>query len=137
VTRIKYGIDVMRFMSIFESLTGAKLKDCILDEKITFIVQENEMGKAIGKKGANIKRIGEVLKKEVKLVEFNSDAAKFVSNLIYPLHAKEIKEEDNIINIYVDDRKTKGLLIGRNKKRINSVDDIVKRYFDVIEVRVC
>ena len=122
-------------MSMFESLTGAKLKDCIFDDGLTFVVQENEIGKAIGKKGSNIKRIESVFKKKIKLIEFNGDVIKFVSNLIYPAKAKEIIEEEGIITICTHDKKTKGFIMGRDRHKINTINDIVKRYFEV-EVKV-
>ena len=136
MVRIKYNIDVMKYISLFESLTGAKVKDCIANDSIVFIVHENEMGKAIGKQGSNIKRVENAIKKKIKLVEFNKDVSQFVQNLIYPLKAKEIKEEEGIVTIYGDDRKTKGLLIGRDRRNINSTKDIVKRYFDIEEFKV-
>lgn len=126
----------MRYISLFESLTGARVKDCIVNGTVMFIIHENEMGKAIGKHGSNIKRVENILKKKMKLVEFNKDVSQFVQNLIYPLKAKEIKEEDGIVTIYGDDRKTKGLLIGRDRHNISFVNDIVKRYFKVKEVKV-
>ena len=126
----------MRYMSLFESLTGAKVKDCILGDVVLFVVHENEMGKAIGKHASNIKRVENTLKKKIKLVEFNNDVSQFVQNLIYPLKAKEIKEEGMIVTIYGEDTRTKGLLIGRDRRNINSTNDIVKRYFKVEEVKV-
>ena len=136
MARIKYNLDVMRYMSLFESLTGAKVKDCILNDIVMFVVHENEMGKAIGKHASNIKRVENTLKKKIKLVEFNNDVSQFVQNLIYPLKAKEIKEEDMIVTIYGEDTRTKGLVIGRDRRNINSTNDIVKRYFKVEEVKV-
>ena len=135
MTKIKYDINLMKYISLFESLTGAKLKDCIVNDVIMFIVQENEMGKAIGRKGSNIRRIEGLLKKKVKLVEFNENVLQFIENLIKPIKAKEITNEDEVINIYALDTKTRGMLIGRDRSRINSINEIVKRYFKV-EVKV-
>lgn len=117
-------------------MTGARVKDCIVKDGITFILHENEMGKAIGKHGANIKRINNVLKKDVKLIEFSSDKIQFIQNLINPIQAKEIKEEDGVITIYGNDTKSRGLLIGRDRHNINSVTNIAKRYFDIQEIKV-
>ena len=136
MARIKYNLDVMRYMSLFESLTGAKVKDCILNDIVMFVVHENEMGKAIGKHASNIKRVENTLKKRIKLVEFNNDVSQFVQNLIYPLKAREIKEEDGIVTVYGEDTRTKGLLIGRDRRNLNSINDIVKRYFKIEEVKV-
>ena len=136
MVKIKYSSDIMKYMSIFESLTGAKLKDCMVNDIVVFVVQENEMGKAIGKKGSNIKRIEGILKKKVRLVEFNNDVCRFIHNLIRPLDAKEIKEEDGIVSIYGNDVNTKSMLIVINRNKINSINEVVKMYFTVKEVKV-
>lgn len=136
MAKIKYDINIIQYISLFESLTGAKVKDCIVNDSIFFIVGEDEMGKAIGKQGANIKRVENALKKKIRLAEFSDDAVKFVGNLIHPIKVKEIKEEDELINIYCQDTKTKGILIGRDRRNINLVNNIVKRHFKSKEVKV-
>ena len=136
MARIRYSADIIQYISIFESLTAAKVKDCIVNEQILFIVNENDMGKAIGKQGSNVKRIENMMKKKIRLVEFNDDVVQFVQNLIYPIQAKEIKEENGIVSIYCNDIKSKGMLIGRDRHNINFVKDIVKRHFEVEEIKV-
>ena len=136
MVRIKYSSDLMKYISLFESVTGAKVRDCIVNEDVIFVVHENEMGRAIGKQGSNIKRIEGILKKKIRLVESSNDVSQFVQNLIYPIRAKEIKEEDGLVTIYGNDTKTRGMLIGRDKHKINSINDIVKRYFKIKEVKV-
>ena len=47
----------MRYIALFESITGATAKDCIVDDelnRIIFIVKEGDIGAAIGKGGKNI-----------------------------------------------------------------------------------
>ena len=136
MAKIKYTFDIIQYISIFESLTGAKVKDCILNDSILFIIQEDEMGKAIGKQGSNIKRVENTLKKKIKLVEFNNNVSQFIQNLIYPVKAKEIKEEEGIVTVYGEDTKSKGILIGRDRHNINFINEVVKRYFEVGEVKV-
>ena len=126
----------MKYISLFESLTGAKVKDCIVNDNILFVVHENEMGMAIGKAGSNIKRVENVFKKKIRLVEFSNNVLQFVENLIYPLKAKEMKEEDGIVTIYGNDIKTKGMLIGRDRHNITSTSKIVKRHFKIEEIKV-
>ncbi len=129
----------MKFMQLFESLTRAKLKDCIAsedNEQLTFIVEENEIGKAIGKKGSNAKRLEGLLKKKIKIVEFNPDIRQFIRNFVMPLQVKDITEENGIITIIGPDTKTKGLLIGRERKNIENLKDIVKRHFQIEDIKV-
>lgn len=135
--RIKYNADIMQYISIFESLTSSKVKDCIAnDEGILFVIEENEMGRAIGKGGSNIKRAEGILKKNIRLVEFSNDIARFLQNLIYPVEAKEIKNENGIVIIYCFDMKSKGKIIGRDRHNIKWINGVVKRHFDINEVRV-
>ena len=134
--KIKYDIDLMKFMQLFENITHAKIKDCISHEQLIFIVQENEIGKAIGKGGSNVRRLEDLLKKKIKIVEFNSDIKQFIRNFILPLKVKDINQEENIITIEGPDTKTKGLLIGRERKNLENLKSIVKRYFEIEDIQV-
>ena len=123
-------------MAFFESMTGAKVKDCISDGKLIFIVEENNMGKAIGKNGANIKRLENALKRKIKLAEFSDDVLQFVRNLVYPADVAEIKNDNGLLTIKGRDTNTKAMLIGRDRQNINSISGIVKRFFDIREIKV-
>lgn len=123
-------------MSFFESVTGAKIKDCIANEKITFVVAENDMGKAIGKNGANIRKMEKMTGKRIRLVEFSSGVVQFVKNMLYPMNGIGARLEGNIVIIDGKNAAIKATLIGRERRNINHINEIVKRYFDVEEVKV-
>jgi N utilization substance protein A len=122
-------------MTLFESLTNSKVKDCIVNERVLFVVEPNEIGKAIGKNGSNVRRLEGLLKKKVKIVEFNPEVSQFVQNMLYPLQTK-VEEADNIVTITGPDTKTKGLIIGRDAKNLNFLKDVVGRYFDISDIKV-
>ncbi len=136
--KIKYDLSLMKFMSFFESLTNTKLKDCFVDknEMLVFVVEENQIAKAIGKNGVNVKRIKERLNRKIKIVEFNPHLETFIANIIRPLIGKEIEVDDKIVTITGLDTKTKGLLIGRNGQNLRNYEEMVKRYFDINEIKV-
>jgi len=136
VNRIKFDSELMKLITLFESSTGANVKDCIANDKIVFIIEEGEMGKAIGKNGTNIKRVENMLKKKIRLVEFSSDTVQFVKNLIYPVEALEIRQENDMVIIHGRDTSSKAMLIGRERQNINHLAGIVKRYFDVRGIKV-
>ncbi|MBW2987325.1 NusA-like transcription termination signal-binding factor [Candidatus Woesearchaeota archaeon] len=124
-------------MSFFEKVTKSKLKDFFeMDDLLIFVVQPAQLWKAVGKKGANVKRLREKFKKNIKIVEYNSDLKTFIQNMIYPLKAKSIAEDDGIIIIETDDRKTKALLIGRNAQALRGLEKAVKRYFKLDEIKI-
>lgn len=136
--KIKYDLNLMKFMSFFESLTNTRLKDCFIDKNslLVFVVKENQIAKAIGKKGVNVRNIKEKLNRKIKIVEFNPHLETFVANIIRPLIGKEIKVDDNVVTITGPDTKTKGLLIGRNGQNLRNYEEIVNRYFDIKEIKV-
>ena len=136
MNKLKYNSDSMKLMALFEAVTGARVKDCIANDKIVFIIEEGGMGKAIGKNGANIKRVENMLKKKIRLVEFSNEVLRFVRNTIYPVEITDVKEEDGIVTIYGKDTGTRAMLIGRERQNINAIKDIVKRYFNVKEIKV-
>ncbi len=138
MSRIKFDSEIIKIISLFEAVTRSKVKDCIVDpEKILFIVEENEISKAIGKKGANVRLVESKLKRKIKIVEFNSNVVTFIKNLIMPLKVDEIKEdEQGLIILKSSDSKVKGLIIGRNAKNLRAYEGVVKRYFPIQEIKV-
>ena|SRR3989344_3227739 len=135
--KLKYDLNLMNYRTIFENVTRAKVKDCFLKDNVFLvIVQENEIGKAIGKNGANIKYLENKLNKKIKVVEFNDDAIKFARNLINPVKTQDIKLADDILTVSVSGIKEKGQVIGRDSKNLNELKDILKLYFHVKNVRI-
>lgn len=137
-TKIKYDIELMGLMSIFERITGCSVKDCFIDKNslLTFMVDENDLGKAVGKKASKVKLLENTFKRKLKIVGFSKELLKFVQNLIFPLKALEITEEGQIVFIKGADVKTKSLLIGRNAQNLRNLENIVKRYFTIEEIKV-
>ena len=122
--------DKIQKINLFENLTSAKIKDFIDDEKIVIIVKQGEIRKAIGEHGKNIKMIEKIIHKRLKIIEFNNDPLIFTKNFIYPLKT-DINLNNDIIEIKAQDRKTKGLLIGRNGKNLNKLNNLIKNYFNL------
>ena len=53
--KIKLTSDELRLMSLFQNVTGAVARDCIVDnrmDRVIFVVNKGQMGLAIGKGGA-------------------------------------------------------------------------------------
>lgn len=123
-------------MSLFESITGAKLKDCIVEDNLIFIVEEGEIGKAIGKKAANVRMVENVLKKKIRIIEFSSDVSIFVRNLVYPIKVESVSQENGILTIEAKGIETKSRLIGRDRGNLENIKKIVKRYFSIDEIKV-
>lgn len=127
---IKFDISVIKFINLFEKITRASVKDVIVKEnKMTFIVNEGNLGKAVGKGGVNVKKLENMFKKRIKIVEFKNDVCEFIRNLLLPLKISNIYKEDNLVKIKAEGMKIKSILIGRDKRNLKELRDTVKRYF--------
>lgn len=120
----------MGYINVFESITRAHVKDLIKKSELMFIVKEGDAAKAIGKKGVNIRKLGRLLRKKIKVVEFNSEVEKFIESLIKPIEGKIYKEDENVV-IEARSSQDKANLLGKNKRNLEELNNIVKKYFKV------
>lgn len=132
-----YDVDMLQIINMFEDITHARVKDAFyMKEILTFIVFEGDMFKALGKNLSNLHRAEELMKRKIKIVEFSSDIIRFIANLLYPYKVDSIVQEGKIVTIKDDDVKTKGLIIGAKAQNLRQYESIVKRYFDIEEIKV-
>ena len=139
MTKIKFDFNSIKFMSLFQSITRCDVKDFFdLEDKFCFIVATGQIGKALGKNLSNVKLLENKLKKKIKIVEFNQNMSEFIRNIVFPSKLSEIEfnEEDKILSITGIDNKTRGYLIGRNASNLRTSETILKRHFDVNELKV-
>ena len=114
---MRLNLQSIQQINLFENVTGAKVKDCINDEELIFIIEEGNIKRALGKDNANIKKLESLLKKNIKLIAYSRDVIKFVTNLIYPIKPDNIDLKDDVIYITINDAKLKGRVYGRGMER--------------------
>ena len=140
---IKLTTDQMRMMSLFQKVTGVTARDCVEDERqdhMIFVVNPGKMGLAIGRGGAHIKSLRNIVKRNVELVEFDPKPEKFLSNLFNPKLISEVHITENLdgskqAEIIVDPRK-KAVVIGRDGKNAKRARLLAKRYFGIGSVAI-
>jgi N utilization substance protein A len=130
-------------MSLFQNVTGATARDCVEDEKqnrVIFVVNSGKMGLAIGKGGSHIKSLQNMVKKNVELVEFDEDPAKFLRNMLNSKLVSEVKLNERPDGskqaiVIVDPRK-KGIVVGREGRNAEKARLLAKRYFGITSVLI-
>jgi len=140
---IKLTSDELRLMSLFQSVTSATARDCILDEKmdrVIFVVNKGQMGLAIGKGGSTIKQLQNVVAKKIELVEFSDDAAEFIRNMLNAEMVSDVRILDRSDGskqavVTVDPRK-KGAVVGREGRNAEKARLLAKRYFQITNVQI-
>lgn len=141
--KIKLSPDEFRLLSLFQSVTSADARDCILDEKmerVIFVVNKGQMGMAIGKGGSNIKQLQNVINKRIELVEHSDQPVEFVKNIFNSNMIHEVKINDRLDGtkqaLVVVDTKKKGLVVGKEGRNVEKARMLVKRYFNITHVLV-
>ena len=141
--KIKLSSDQLKLMSMFQEISGAMAKDCVVDEKmnrVIFIVNKGEMGLAIGKNGQSIKNIKKSIGQDVDLVEYSDDPVELIANSLNPKLVKNIRlteKPDGLKTaiVSVDDSK-KGEIVGRNGKNAERARLLAKRYFQITTLQI-
>jgi len=140
---IKLTPDEMRYIALFQDITGAVVKDCIVDNnenRIIFLVRPGDMGLAIGRNGINIKRIKKIIGKNIEVVEYSDKLEELAKNALAPARVRSVKvvpRHDGKKVVYVDvDPRDKGIAIGKAGRNVARARLILKRYFDVHSVIV-
>src|SRR2546423_1580141 len=141
--KIKLTSDELRLISLFQSITSASARDCIVDEKmerVIFIVNKGQMGLAIGKGGATIKQLQNVVAKKVELVEYSDDASKFICNTLNSDMINQVKINERIDGtkqaVVIVDAKKKGIVVGREGRNAEKARLLAKRYFQISNVLI-
>jgi len=133
---MKLTQEALDYMLLFERKTGALVKDCIVgDDAITFIIKKGYIGSAIGKKGVIVKKIKEAIGKEIHVYEHSDDPKEFIKNLLYPVKVTEVKQEGDILRVYIT-KQDKRRAIGKGGKKINAAKELLKRHSNISKIEV-
>ena len=131
---VELSNDEMKCIAAFESETGAVVKDCLITEgAVAFIVKQGDLGRAIGKKGANITRVRQMFARQVLVFEDSEDLQQFIRNLFGQIPVKNInvheKMETKTAFVSVDGQD-RGSAIGKNGERIKLGRALLLRRFN-------
>jgi len=140
---IKFTSREMRYIALFESITGATVKDCIVNEdlgRIIFIVKEGNIGMAIGRSGKNIRLLEKMTGKKHEVIEHSENPAQFIKNALKPARVNEIRiterPDGKTIAVVSVNPKDKGVAIGKNGRNAERIRFLAKRYFQIQNVSI-
>ena len=134
---IKFGANEIRFIALFENMTGAMVKDCIIDDdnnKVTFVVKQGDMGLAIGKRGSTVSKVQRAVDRGVEVIEFNEDPAQFIKNILSPAELQSVKistRKSGEIATVATDNTNKRIAIGKNGINIERAKLLVNRQHNI------
>jgi N utilization substance protein A len=140
--------ETMGLITEAERRLRARIRDAVDEgDRIVFITEKGHLGQALGKEAKNLHMMRELLKKDIKFVEWDEDQQVFVRNLFKPFDLQSVRMETvpipeesgggvrtrAIVEVVPDD---KGKAIGKQGRNISSIRHIAKRHHDIDEVQV-
>ncbi len=132
--------ETIRLITLFENLTGTDVKDCLIDNDnsvVYFVIEEGEIGKAIGRNGSIVRKTENLIKKNIKVFEFSNNVEKFIKNLIPQITSVKLKtvDERNMVDVWVD-KRDKATVIGRDGRHLKVYRELLQRSYDISEITV-
>ena len=141
--RVRLTAKEMGLIALFETMTGAVVEDCVIDDKndrIIFVVKKGHMGLAIGKKGRKVKLLEKLMRKKLEVVEYSEDVREFLANALKPVRIQGIRlterPDGRKIAVVSVDPKDKARAIGKNGRNAEKLRLLAKRYFGIDNVMI-
>jgi N utilization substance protein A len=137
---LKLTAEEMRYIALFEGLTGVHVRDCVIHESgglITFVVGKGEMGLAIGKNGSKIKKTERWVGRNVEVVEYSEEPTVFIRNVLAPARVRSVEVIERggrkiaAVSVEIEDRK---VAIGRRGRKIENAKKLVERHHEIQDV---
>ena len=135
---IVFDTETIRIITLFENITNANVKDCIIRDDVVYVlVDEGDLKKVLGQRGMLIKMIERILGKRVKVFEYSRDVVEFIEKAIPRVISLKVRNENGkkTIEIRVD-RSVRGLVIGRNRRNLKIYKELLERHYGVDELKV-
>lgn len=131
-------MQTMRYINLLDRASRVKTTKCfVYNNVIIFAVPKAMMSRAIGPDASNVRMIQDQLGKRVRVIsEPNGmgDAERFVSDVVSPVKFKSLEVKEGIFILNAGSQ-SKAALIGRNRRRLDELNQIVKDSFGM-ELRI-
>lgn len=122
----------LRYLNLFTKITRVNTRYFFeYNNVLIFCVPRRLVSKALGENTKNLKKMNEILGKRIKVVaqpESIKDAKAFIGRIISPVTFNGLEITDNEIIVNAG-RMSKAALIGRDKRRLNEMQKIIKYFF--------
>ncbi|TXT56780.1 MAG: putative transcription termination protein NusA [Candidatus Thorarchaeota archaeon] len=138
---VKLSMEDMSLIASFERITGASAVDVVRDDdadRLIFVIPSKQLGRAIGKRGSNVRAAAEAFGRPVDLVEIADTVEEFVENALAPARVEEVKliehKDGTVVASVTVKNEDRGIAIGKDGRNVARARILARRHFDVDNV---
>lgn len=139
MVEIVLDAETLRLLTVFDRVTGTRVKDVLEEpDRVTFVVESKDLGRAIGKGAIHLKRLREILGKDVELFGYSEDPVQFVRNLFHRFEIQDVALESrpdgkSAARVRLDP-KDKGRAIGKGGRNVSLARTLAQRHHGLADV---
>ncbi len=127
--KMKLSLEEIRLMNALEEVADVSVKDCLITGNlVSFLVREQEVGKAIGKKASNVKLLESKLKKRIEIIGFSENPEKMIEKT-FEVKINEVQKKKGKLLVSLDAIEKKKIF--NNAGRLRRVKELIKRNYDL------
>ncbi len=95
---IELSMEAIGLITEAEKRLRARIRDAVDEgDRIVFITEHGHLGQALGKEAKNLALMRDLLKKDVKFVEWDEDQQLFIRNLFKPFDLVSVRMETQLV----------------------------------------
>jgi len=136
---MKLSNDEILLINALQDFSGVTARDCIISSKnIIFVVNQKDVGNAIGKKGEKVNKLKNRLKKNIEIYGYTENPENFIKNSLKEIKINEIteKKEEGKKTIFLTlDSENKRNMATKTSK-LKKIKEIMKRNYDIDNIRI-
>jgi len=131
--------DEIFYLNALNSASGANARDCVVKGNvITFLIKKKELGKAIGKDATAVKKLRQLLKLNVELLEYAEDLEQFIKKALYKVKVREIKispkNGKKLVTVVLEPGERRKIL--SEMGRLKRIKALAQRNYNVEDIKI-
>ena len=122
----------LRYLNLFNKITRVNTRFVLhYNEMLIFLVPRQLLKKALGKNSENLKKMSDIVKKRIRIIPIPKGVEhvkEFIVAIVKPVEFSELEVKDDEI-VLTAGRQSKAALLGRNKRRLLEMQNIIRDFF--------
>ncbi len=119
--------NTLHYISLFELVTGVAPIDCVINDKVYFMVNKDFMSRVLSNKGEKIKMLEKHVGNQVIIFPYFKEKEEFLTKIISD--KLRIKESDGTLKLFINRQDNKKV-----RRDIEAIKSFLERVYDIDNV---